>query len=191
MKQCPSCKRNLGGRWLNRCYYCQPGRKRSGKDQECEKCGKAFYVPNWEKKKQGPRRYCSQRCHHAAMRGRELVKGSRYVNQQGYVMVKVGIREWKAEHRITMERILGRTLTSNEHVHHKNGNRADNRPKNLQVLSNSEHQKLHDWPRTRSRRVTLKCRHCGTSYERKQSRISRFCSNVCRTAFGRRRKRGS
>jgi hypothetical protein len=47
------------------------------------------------------------------------------------------------EHRLLAETILGRRLTSNEAVHHVNGNGKDNRLENLIVLTRDTHAKLH------------------------------------------------
>lgn len=42
-----------------------------------------------------------------------------------------------------MESIVGRALTSDEVVHHINGDKRDNRPENLQLMSRSEHMLEH------------------------------------------------
>jgi hypothetical protein len=56
-----------------------------------------------------------------------------HCNNNGYV----------PEHRFIMERVMGRYLLTNEVVHHKNHNRLDNRIENLEVMSKSDHSRLH------------------------------------------------
>lgn len=64
-------------------------------------------------------------------------KGGRRKDSRGYVLVLVGSEEgrpvYALEHRLVMERLLGRALADGETVHHKNGIRHDNRPENLEL----------------------------------------------------------
>lgn len=47
------------------------------------------------------------------------------------------------EHRSMMQKFIGRKLLSNEVIHHKNGDRQDNRIENLILTNHSEHRKYH------------------------------------------------
>jgi hypothetical protein len=55
------------------------------------------------------------------------------------------------EHRLLVERKIGRLLESDEHVHHINGDKLDNRLSNLEIISPSEHTRLHALERARKR----------------------------------------
>lgn len=73
-------------------------------------------------------------------------KGGRTIDKDGYVLLwmpnhpEANRHGYVREHRIVMERILGRPMSRGEVVHHKNDDRSDNRPENLQLFaSNAEH----------------------------------------------------
>jgi hypothetical protein len=67
------------------------------------------------------------------------------LDQNGYVMVwepdhpNTAMKGWQYEHRLVAEATVGRYLKSDEHVHHVNGVKDDNRPENLQVMGQNEH----------------------------------------------------
>lgn len=51
-------------------------------------------------------------------------------------------RNYIPEHVLVAESTIGRKLSKDEAVHHKNGIKTDNHPENLQVLSSREHRIL-------------------------------------------------
>lgn len=55
------------------------------------------------------------------------------------------------QHRVVMERTLGRKLLSTEIVHHKDHNKTNNHPDNLCVMTRAEHLK-HHWEEVRGSR---------------------------------------
>lgn len=67
--------------------------------------------------------------------------GRKMVN--GYVWIWVNDRGYVQEHRLVVERSLGRLLQPDEIVHHKNEVRDDNRLDNLIVLSRAAHMDEH------------------------------------------------
>jgi hypothetical protein len=60
-------------------------------------------------------------------------KGHPEADASGYVFV----------HRLVAAEKLGRSLRDDEHVHHINEDRQDNRPENITVMTQSEHMSLH------------------------------------------------
>lgn len=96
----------------------------------CRHCGKNFGIPP---SRLGIKKYCSNLCYSNAQRCE--------VKPLKYKRITVnGVRV--LEHRYVMECKLGRKLVTKEEVHHKNRNRHDNSPENLEVLDKKIHGSL-------------------------------------------------
>lgn len=63
----------------------------------------------------------------------------------GYVKAVYDSGHEEYEHRALAQKILGRRLYADEDVHHMNGQRDDNRPENLCVLTKKNHEEYHKW----------------------------------------------
>jgi len=106
-------------------------------------------------------------------------KGGRSVASNGYILVRVGVehpmadvRGYAYEHRLIAQASAGRVLRDDEHVHHINEDKSDNRPENLEIVTFAEHRLRH---RTADRglrlpgedNATVACAcGCGATFDR-------------------------
>ena len=74
-------------------------------------------------------------------------------------------------HRHVASMMLGRWLTSDEHVHHVDEDRGNNDPCNLEVLTQEQHGREHRPPPT-----PRKCPVCGNEFVSSQNK---YCSSTC------------
>jgi len=107
----------------------------------CDNCGKEFV----RKVQSKLFTFCSQDCSRAymTMENSPFFKNGRRIDSNGYVIILVGPKKIEYEHRVVMENHINRKLEGNEIVHHKNGNRTDNRIENLAIMEKVEHDRHH------------------------------------------------
>ena len=99
-----------------------------------------------------------------------LIHGHPNCTPKGYVLY----------HRLIMENYIGRYLTRDEVVHHKDGNKSNNDISNLELMTNAEHSRLHAKEQAKTcvhLSLELLCPICGKIFYRKQSE-SQYNSNI-------------
>ena len=182
------------------------GTRKTGKNLNCQQCGNEFYASGWQLRDTPTRqpKYCSLKCKRLASRGRRppwAKPDDTIAHSAGYRLAWLpghprASRGRVLEHILVAERMLGRYLSGDESVHHKDHDKANNDPSNLLVLTSSEHSKLHSLtsPQMQSRRVEIECKECGKGFKTVPSRAHsddpklnrKYCSLDCRyKAWGR------
>lgn len=116
------------------------------REKQALKTREVWKSPEYRKKQQEARKHWEN-----FVKGKhpQNYSGGRSVESTKYVRVYMPLhpyanpRGYVYEHRLVVEKRLGRYLESWEVVHHKDGNKHNNSTENLEVLTRSEHSSLH------------------------------------------------
>lgn len=112
-------------------------------------------------------------------------KGGRIVKENGYILVHLPEHPaatsngYVYEHRLIMEKHLGRLLKPWEVVHHIDRDRSNNNLSNLQLTSNSEHAKHHNCDLSESEKAERAKGLISAAKRRKKPRKSIPCACGC------------
>lgn len=137
-KTCSDCGKSINNR-SERCSGCSKKANRSRITLTCDHCGRLFQrAPNGVRDKN----YCSRQCGNES---RRTPGGA--ISAGGYRLLYIDGKKIY-EHRYVMEQHLGRPLTTDDVVHHINGDRLDNRIENLELTTQHAHTTYHHTGKT-------------------------------------------
>ena len=94
--------------------------------------------------------------HKASIKAARLAHGEKHakgisIKPNGYVEFTRGEHKGRSVHRVVAEQTLGRELSSDEHAHHVDEDRANNDPGNIEVMPAFEHLSLHSKKQDKNR----------------------------------------
>lgn len=158
VKPCIRCGSDVFGKYqsqLDLKRFCRECGVREGARQKdrkvnarCVICNKEFKVKLSKYiKHNGKYIHCSMKC--AQVTRIKKVSGNLHPRWKEVKSKPGGYVSYKKDghtryiHRDIMEEFLGRKLLRTEIVHHKNHDRKDNRIENLELMTNSEHVRMH------------------------------------------------
>lgn len=118
----------------------------------CLQCNEKFIIPFYKSQQI----YCSVKCRNISYIGKfcgkngHTWKGGRIIDQYGYICIAkpkhpyCDGKGYIREHRLVMEKHLGRYLTKKEVVHHLDFNKANNKIENLHLFTDiGKHHSYH------------------------------------------------
>lgn len=176
--------------------------------KKCESCHQVFTRMVQKGKS---RRFCSQECSHEYQRGPNSPNWGRgpnsgsfvrtrytwtpekwdegHIDNKGYFRVyrpdypKTYAMGYAKRYHIVWWLETGETLSEGHVLHHKNGNKLDDKFENLELIKHSLHSQKHNRIRIEAARVTCYCKRCNNLFFLARFRVNdgrgKYCSQKC------------